>query len=80
MDFPINNKHLSKIILNYINTSIPYKNELLYDTYGILSYTENWYTYSNYIINIYSEVDIINCTCKYTSYDDGSWNLSIKYK
>lgn len=45
----ISNKHLNKIIIDYIDIKVPYIRELLEKTYLILSCTNIWYSYNNYI-------------------------------
>jgi hypothetical protein len=46
----ISNKHLSKIILEYVNTEIIYKTELLYRTIDLYKDNCYWYTYDKYCI------------------------------
>jgi hypothetical protein len=42
------NKHLCKIVYEYINTKNPYINELLNKTTDVLEDTNYWYTYNTY--------------------------------
>jgi hypothetical protein len=47
------NKHLVKIIIQYLDLPILYKNELLTKTRLVLVDNMYWFTYENYSINHY---------------------------
>lgn len=63
------NKYLLKIISEYINYNIAYKDELLSKTYMLYHDNYHWYTYDTYCVYIESDTScdkgFINSGCHY---------------